>query len=94
MNGRAPEYVRCKEQTLVKRENGIVHFVSFWKNVHQQRIVSKGTINGCTYTVNNSVVVTKDEGNRIYIDYRKDGYVKFKDSDFASMIDYLGEVLY
>ena len=94
MNGRNFEYRVCNEQTLVKRVGTSIRFVTFWKNVHQQFLISVGTIKGCTYEVYNSREVTKDEGNEQYINYRKNGYVKFKDSKISFMSKWLGEVLY
>lgn len=76
MNGRNPAYRRCNEQTLVKTVDGQERFITFWKNVHQQFLISEGVINGATYTVEEEKLVTKEEGNAVYIQRRSDGWVK------------------
>ena len=78
MNGRAPEYRRCNEVTMVNPETW--EFKTFWKNVHQQFLITEGTINGCTYKAGESrLVESKEEGNAEYIECRKAGWLTFRE---------------
>lgn len=79
MNGRAPAYRKCNEVTLVKEIDGKVKFYTFWKNVHQQFLVSSGYIYGCTYSVGEPVLVTKEEGNKLFLECRKADWVPMKE---------------
>ena len=79
MNGRAPAYKKCNEVTLVKEVDGRWKFYTFWKNVHQQFLISSGYINGCTYEVGEPILVTKEEGNKFYISCKKSGWVKMQE---------------
>lgn len=89
MNGRAPEYKRVNEQTLVKKINGKTRFVTFWKNVHQQFLISEGIIDGLTYTVESSRVVNREEGNAFWYECKKAGWTKWTDPNNT-----LGTVLF
>lgn len=79
MNGRAPAYKRVNEQTLVKEIDGQTRFATFWKNVHQQLLVSEGVIYGLTYKVESTRVVTRDEGNAFWYECKQAGYTKWTD---------------
>lgn len=94
MNARGPEFVRVNEQTLVKSVGDQRRFITFWKNVHQQRLVSKGVINGSTYTVESTDTVTREEGNSIWREHKADGWVRIEKSEFAYMTEWLGTVLW
>ena len=94
MNGRAPEYVKCNEQTLVKVINGERKFITFWKNVHQQFLISEGTINGATYSSEVPKHVTKEDGNKVYIECRRNGWKRFEKSELAYMLEWLPRVLF
>lgn len=97
MNGRAPEYKKCNEITLVWKCDGVLYFRTFWKNVHQQFLLTGGTVNGCTYTVTYSNPVTKEDGNACYVDSRKHGWVKWeqycKENNLNCLLYDLGRVL-
>lgn len=96
MNGRAPAYRKCNEVTLVKEIDGKVKFYTFWKNVHQQFLVSSGYIYGCTYEVVGKSVVTKEEGNELFLECRKAGWVPMKEyfQDCPLIIQEQGTVLF
>lgn len=80
MNGRAPEYRHCNEVTLVKTIDNKLHFKTFWKNVHQQFLISEGFIYGLTYEIiKTEVVRDKESGNRDYKTCRAQGWQKWED---------------
>ena len=74
---RQPEYRRCKEVTLIDPKT--CNFKTFWKNVHQQYLITEGTVYGLTYEVGEARLVEKDEGNAEYVECRKNGWQKWED---------------
>lgn len=76
MNSRQPAYRKCNEVTLIA-DNG--KFYTFWKNVHQQFLITEGQLNGLTFSVETPRVVNKEEGNKFYLKCVKEGYIKWQD---------------
>ena len=93
---RQPEFVKVNEVTLIDPKT--CKFKTFWKNVHQQRLITEGTVYGLTYEVGEKRVVEKDAGNAEYIECRKDGWMKWKDfcqsKDVMSIYYDFGSILY
>lgn len=82
---RVPDYVRVNEVTLINPSTG--EFKTFWKNAHEQRLITEGQVYGLTYEVRSTRVVGKDEGNAEYIRDRKCGWVKWY--DFCKQKDWM-----
>ena len=77
MNGRAPKYRKCNEITLINPATR--EFKTFWKNAHQQFLISEGKFYGLTYEAGNGELVDKESGNAEYIRLRKEGWMKWQD---------------
>ena len=77
MNGRAPEYRRCNEITIINPKTR--QFKTFWKNVHQQFLITDGKVEGCTFTVGKAELTEKGPGNALYKELRQNGWKKWED---------------
>ena len=50
-------------------------FKTFWKNVHQQFLISEGKINGMTYKVGAPRLTEKDPGNEEFLECCRAGWL-------------------
>lgn len=75
MNGRAPAYVHVNEVTLWNPETR--EFRTFWKNVHQQRLITTGHYYGLTYEIEETRVTDKEAGNAEYLACKAAGFEKW-----------------